>query len=80
MQINTKTITDALLWPIRDVPRIFEVGQRGFAPAIPAFVELGIVAAFIWWQPFGKSWEGEIGDVAVAYGSASAASFLLKGL
>lgn len=79
-------ILTALTWPVRDLPKVFDVGTLGFAYAAPAFAELGVVAAGLmlmgktagrhkgtgWMVPL------EMTDVALIYGAAAAISFVMN--
>ncbi len=75
--MNGNKIMQALMWPVNDIPAIFDIGTQGFGPALPALVEIGIVGMVLFWDPF-KKWKWA--DLVLAYGGATAASFVLKGV
>jgi hypothetical protein len=68
-------ILNALLWPVRDVPRIFEISSVGFGPAMPGILELAAAVGVFSFMPKGKGWT--IADVALAYGAGAAISFFM---
>lgn len=70
-------VLDALLWPIRDVPRIFEISSAGFAPAMPGILALSAAAGVMMFMPKGK-WMPM--DIALAYGAGAAVAFVMHGL
>lgn len=70
-------ILDALLWPVRDVPRIFEISSAGFAPAMPGILALSAATGVMMFMPKGKF---TAIDVALAYGAGAAVAFVMHGL
>jgi len=75
--MNTQIIIDSLLWPIKDIPLIFDIGTTGFQPALPALLEVGAVGGMLLLQPVKKY---EVVDVALAYLLAAGISFAFKAL
>lgn len=70
----------ALLWPVNDVPKIFEIGTRGASAALPGLVEVGLVAYFVIMRPIktGNDQATTAIDLALGYAAASAASLVLN--
>ncbi len=66
-------IFDALLWPVRDVPRIFEISQNGFASAMPGIIELAAATGIMVFMPKKGGWTAV--DLLLAYGAGAAISF-----
>lgn len=71
-----QAIFAALLWPIRDVPRIFSISSSGFAPAMPALIELAAATGIMVFMPKGRLWSWF--DVLLAYGAGATISFLFN--
>lgn len=71
-----QAIFAALLWPVRDVPRIFAISANGFSSAMPAIVELAAAAGIMVFMPKGRVWTWV--DLLMAYGAGAAISFLFN--
>ena len=69
-------VLNALLWPVRDVPRIFEISQHGFASAMPGIIELAAATGIMVFMPKKGAWTAV--DLLLAYGAGAAISFVLS--
>lgn len=75
--MNSQALINAAMWPVRDVPKIFQIGQTGFRPALPGLGAIGATAAVIYWDPMaGSSWKDL--ELPIAYAAGAAAALVLN--